>query len=31
MDMDEPIGIVSLRDLMDTMAEMVQSGEPASA
>jgi predicted transcriptional regulator len=31
MDMDEPIGIVSLRDLMDSMAEMVQSGEPASA
>ena len=25
MDMDEPIGIVSLRDLMDSMAEMVQS------
>lgn len=31
MDMDEPIGIVSLRDLMDTMAEMVQSETPASA
>jgi CBS domain-containing protein len=31
MDMDEPIGIVSLRDLMDVMAEMVQSQEPASA
>ena len=31
MDMDEPIGIVSLRDLMDTMAEMVQSEAPASA
>lgn len=25
MDMDEPIGIVSLRDLMDSMAEMVQA------
>jgi CBS domain-containing protein len=24
MEMDEPVGIVSLRDLMDTMAEMVQ-------
>ncbi len=31
MDMDEPIGIVSLRDLMDSMAEMVQSQAPASA
>lgn len=31
MDMDEPIGIVSLRDLMDIMAEMVQSEAPASA
>lgn len=31
MDMDEPIGIVSLRDLMDSMAEMVQSETPASA
>jgi len=31
MDMDEPIGIVSLRDLMDSMAEMVQSGASASA
>lgn len=31
MDMDEPIGIVSLRDLMDSMAEMVQSGAAASA
>ncbi len=25
MDMDEPVGIVSLRDLMDSMAEMVQA------
>ncbi len=25
MEMDDPVGIVSLRDLMDTMAEMVQS------
>ncbi len=31
MDMDEPIGIVSLRDLMDAMAEMVESQAPASA
>ncbi len=31
MDMDEPVGIVSLRDLMDSMAEMVQSEAPASA
>jgi predicted transcriptional regulator len=31
MDMDEPVGIVSLRDLMDSMAEMVQSGASASA
>jgi CBS domain-containing protein len=29
MEMDDPIGIVSLRDLMDCMAEMVQ-GEMAS-
>ena len=28
MEMDDPVGIVSLRDLMDTMAEMAQ---PASA
>jgi CBS domain-containing protein len=26
MEMDDPIGIVSLRDLMDLMAEMVQRG-----
>ncbi len=25
MEMDDPVGIVSLRDLMDTMAEMAQS------
>lgn len=31
MDMDDPVGIVSLRDLMDSMAEMVQSEAPASA
>lgn len=30
MDMDDPVGIVSLRDLMDAMAEMVQS-QAASA
>lgn len=29
-EMDEPVGIVSLRDLMDSMAEMVQE-EEASA
>lgn len=29
-EMDDPIGIVSLRDLMDVMVEMVQEGEPAS-
>lgn len=29
MDMDEPIGIVSLRDLMDSMAEMVQASASA--
>ena len=28
MEMDDPVGIVSLRDLMDTMAEMVQ--EPSA-
>ncbi|HWC13193.1 MAG TPA: CBS domain-containing protein [Actinomycetota bacterium] len=31
MDMDEPVGIVSLRDLMDSMAEMVQPEASASA
>ena len=30
MEMDDPVGIVSLRDLMDTMAEMVPSQTPAS-
>jgi CBS domain-containing protein len=30
MEMDDPIGIVSLRDLMDSMAAMVQRGEIAS-
>ena len=25
MDMDDPVGIVSLRDLMDSMAELVQA------
>ncbi|MEA2453059.1 MAG: hypothetical protein QOG04_1769 [Actinomycetota bacterium] len=29
MDMDDPIGIVSLRDLMDSMAEMVQASASA--
>jgi signal-transduction protein with cAMP-binding, CBS, and nucleotidyltransferase domain len=28
-EMDDPIGIVSLRDLMDTMAEVVQSDSSA--
>jgi CBS domain-containing protein len=26
MEMDDPVGIVSLRDLMDTMAEMIEEG-----
>ena len=30
MEMDDPLGIVSLRDLMDAMAAMVQRGEMAS-
>lgn len=30
-EMDEPVGIVSLRDLMDIMAEMLQVGTEASA
>jgi CBS domain-containing protein len=30
MEMDDPIGIVSLRDLMDSMAEMVHESESAS-
>ena len=29
MDMEDPVGIVSLRDLMDTMAELVPSQTPA--
>lgn len=29
MDMDDPVGIVSLRDLMDSMAEMVQASASA--
>jgi signal-transduction protein with cAMP-binding, CBS, and nucleotidyltransferase domain len=29
-EMDDPIGIVSLRDLMDAMAEMIQELSPAS-
>ena len=29
-EMDDPIGIVSLRDLMDAMVDMVQEREPAS-
>lgn len=27
MEMDDPVGIVSLRDLMDSMVAMVQAGE----
>jgi CBS domain-containing protein len=30
MEMDEPVGIVSLRDLMDDMADMVQEAEPSA-
>lgn len=30
MEMDDPVGIVSLRDLLDAMAELVQT-DPASA
>jgi CBS domain-containing protein len=26
MEMDDPVGIVSLRDLMDSMAEMIEEG-----
>lgn len=29
-EMDEPVGIVALRDLMDTMAEMVQEEAPSA-
>ena len=31
MEMNDPVGIVSLRDLMDTMVEMVQETEAPSA
>jgi predicted transcriptional regulator len=31
MDMDDPVGIVSLRDLMDSMAEMVQATEASAS
>ena len=30
MDMDDPVGIVSLRDLLDSMSEMVQTAEVSS-
>jgi CBS domain-containing protein len=30
MEMDDPVGIVSLRDLLDSMAEMVQEAEVSS-
>ena len=30
MEMEDPVGIVSLRDLIDTMAELVPSQTPAS-
>jgi CBS domain-containing protein len=30
MEMDDPVGIVSLRDLMDAMAEMIQEGSDPS-
>ncbi len=29
MELDDPVGIVSLRDLMDAMADLVQSETPA--
>lgn len=31
MEMDDPVGIISLRDLMEGMAEMVQEADSASA
>src|SRR5919106_6485268 len=31
MEMDDPVGIVSLRDLMDAMAELVQETDAPSA
>ena len=30
MEMNDPVGVVSLRDLMDAMAELVQEAEPDS-
>ena len=30
MEMDDPVGIVSLRDLLDCMAEIVQSDSPSA-
>jgi predicted transcriptional regulator len=30
MEMDDPVGIVSLRDLMDSMAEMIHEGSDPS-
>lgn len=30
MEMDDPVGIVSLRDLMDSMAEMIEEGSDPS-
>jgi CBS domain-containing protein len=30
MDQDDPVGIVSLRDLLDSMAEMVQAADVSS-
>ena len=30
MEMDDPVGIVSLRDLMDAMAELIQPDVPAA-
>lgn len=30
MEMDDPVGIVSLRDLMDSMAEMLEEGSDPS-
>ena len=29
MEMDDPVGIVSLRDLLDSMSEIVQEGSPS--
>ncbi len=30
MEMDDPVGIVSLRDLLDSMSEMVQAGSSSA-